>query len=406
MIQKTTFMGLGLLVVGLILGQAGMASAMAPQIVSLEWEDPAMAGWAYGTATRTLNITVDDATKYAPLDTSMVAWYTVAGQAGTPATSVTKVGNTYEVEFDLTGTTTKVGGVGITLIDLVTGQPIVITNGVTDMTMLLAHNLNIKGNAPAECASTTKTDETTDLTTVTDFRTVNLTVACPAIGKIRFTTPMDFTTTAGMDALRNIFTSLEAEKVGEIGLSDNTAALLKNAGAEVTLYKLPYNTLPDIKYNGGDATNKASGITYDTVTKTLTLSAAGFSSYSAVPKVTITEPTSSLTVENSKYTVQGTVNDSSATVTVKVGSIDQGTVTVASDGSFSKEVALSSGANTVTISSSNGIGSGFDVVRTITYTPAQTLAATGNSTWWILGVSGTLIIGMGLFVLGKKRQIA
>lgn len=386
--------------------------ASADPIASIEWADPAMGGWAFGDATRSVAITLDDASSYDTMTTSDIGWYWSPAGEHTDADSVTQDGNTYTATFNLTGTTQQAGVLNITVRDGITHEPIVLTEqGATDMSMFMAHNINISGSGPnglsnsdpsSPCYYAGRTDETTDLTAVTDFRAVSLTVMCPARGKIHFTSTLDFTSSAGMQALRSIFESLDSDMGGELGLSDSTIAMLRDAGAELTMYGLPYSSTPDIKYNGGDASSTASGIVYDTTAKTLTLNAAHFSTYTAVPKVTLSDPTGSVTVSSAKYTIKGTVSDPGATVTIKVGSTDQGAVTVNSTtGAFEKEVTLASSANTVTVSSSNTIGSGFDVTRTITYTA---LAATGMPKWFI-GAIATIVL-VGLILIVSRRKVA
>jgi len=204
-----------------------------------------------------------------------------------------------------------------------------------------------------------------------------------------------------MEGLRTIGQSLDADKNGEFGLSDSTMALLKDAGAELTIYDLPYTGTPDVKYNGGDSSSMASNISYDLTNRSLTLSAAHFSTYSAVPKVTLTAPENNSTTTADRLTVKGSVNDPAATVKVYVNDSDQGTVSVDTNGVFEKEVVLGSGSNTIKVTSSNSVGNGFDVTRTVT--KSATLPATGVATY--LAVVAIAAIALGAyFVLSSKKS--
>lgn len=73
---------------------------------------------------------------------------------------------------------------------------------------------------------------------------------------------------------------------------------------------------------------------------------------------------------NSKtIVVNGNTSDltsSPVTVTIKVGSTDQGSVTVNADGSFSKTVTLVDGLNTITITATDKAGKWSTVTKTIT----------------------------------------
>ena len=60
------------------------------------------------------------------------------------------------------------------------------------------------------------------------------------------------------------------------------------------------------------------------------------------------------------------VTSSPVSVTIKVGTTDQGAVTVGSDGSFSKEVTLAEGANTITITARDSLGKTTTMTRTVT----------------------------------------
>lgn len=106
-------------------------------------------------------------------------------------------------------------------------------------------------------------------------------------------------------------------------------------------------------YDGNAATAKSVSFTVDTV----------------APTLTITAPSENgLYVANAAYTVVGTTNDATssvASVSVKLNGVDQGTVTVGSNGSFSKSISLASGLNTIIVTATDRAGKTTTVTRTI-----------------------------------------
>ncbi len=87
------------------------------------------------------------------------------------------------------------------------------------------------------------------------------------------------------------------------------------------------------------------------------------------PTLNVTAPEEGVTLNSSIVTVTGLTNDAtSSTVTVKitVNGTDQGSVTVATNGSFSKEITLVEGSNTVVVTATDAAGKSSSLTRTIT----------------------------------------
>lgn len=106
-------------------------------------------------------------------------------------------------------------------------------------------------------------------------------------------------------------------------------------------------------YDGNAATQKSVTCTVDTVPPTLS----------------VTSPTNGLVTNNAAITVKGTTNDATSspvTVTVKLNSGTAESVTVGSDGSFSKALTLVAGSNTITIVAKDSAGKTITVTRTVT----------------------------------------
>lgn len=129
------------------------------------------------------------------------------------------------------------------------------------------------------------------------------------------------------------------------------------------------------------------------------------------PSVSLTDLTGDITVTSTKYTVKGKITGSgfsvkavaqTPTVKVTLNDVDQGNVEIASDGSFSKDVTLKSGANTLVVTATDSNGKTTTVTRTIT---AAVLASTGLSVWYGAGLAALFLLGLWL-VASPKRQRA
>ena len=87
------------------------------------------------------------------------------------------------------------------------------------------------------------------------------------------------------------------------------------------------------------------------------------------PTLNITAPTNEFVTNASSLVVRGTTNDTaSSPVTVKItlNSADQGSITVGTDGSFTKTLTLANGSNTIVITATDAAGKTSSVTRTVT----------------------------------------
>lgn len=106
-------------------------------------------------------------------------------------------------------------------------------------------------------------------------------------------------------------------------------------------------------HDGNAATQKTVQFTVDTVAPTLNISS----------------PTEGLKTNQSSLTVSGTTNDATSspvTVTVKLNSGSAEQVTVQSSGSFSKQITLANGENTIVITATDSAGKSTSVTRHVT----------------------------------------
>ena len=87
------------------------------------------------------------------------------------------------------------------------------------------------------------------------------------------------------------------------------------------------------------------------------------------PTLNITAPANALVTNSASLVVRGTTNDTtSSPVTVKItlAGTDQGSVTVGTDGSFTKTLTLANGTNTIVITATDAAGKASSVTRTVT----------------------------------------
>lgn len=94
---------------------------------------------------------------------------------------------------------------------------------------------------------------------------------------------------------------------------------------------------------------------------------AGFVIDTVPPTLNVTSPTTEIT-NNPSCVVEGTTNDATSspvTVTVKLNSGTEQSVTVSSDGSFSKSITLAEGTNTVTVKAKDAAGRTTTVTKTV-----------------------------------------
>lgn len=105
-------------------------------------------------------------------------------------------------------------------------------------------------------------------------------------------------------------------------------------------------------HDGNAATQKSTTYKVDTVPPTLN----------------ITSPTDGLITATSSLNVSGKTNDATSspvTVKIKLNGKDQGSITVGSDGSFSKNITLADGGNTIEITATDAAGKSSSVTRTV-----------------------------------------
>lgn len=134
-------------------------------------------------------------------------------------------------------------------------------------------------------------------------------------------------------------------------------------------------------HDGNAATQKSTTYKVDTVPPTLN----------------ITSPTDGLITASSKLNIVGTTNDdtsSPVTVTIKLNGTDQGSVTVGSDGSFSKSVTLKEGSNTIEVTATDAAGKTSSVSRTVTLDSSVPVVVSASITPNPVDAGATMLISV------------
>lgn len=123
----------------------------------------------------------------------------------------------------------------------------------------------------------------------------------------------------------------------------------------------PKNALADGKHtitvnasdnDGNAAAPVTANITVDTVPPTLT----------------VTAPAAGLITNNKSINVTGTTNDATSSpvkITIKLNNADQGSVSVGSDGSFTKAITLAEGENAIAVTATDAAGKTSSVTRNV-----------------------------------------
>ncbi len=151
-------------------------------------------------------------------------------------------------------------------------------------------------------------------------------------------------------------------KVGGVAVDNSLISFTETEGGYIGTYT-PATDLADgeitITVDGKDN----DGNSADTATVTFKID-------NLAPSLTLTSPADGLETNKSVITVSGTTNDTSkpVTVTIKLNGADQGEVTVNEDGSFSKDIDLSSqGENVIEVSATDASGKSTTITRTVIF---------------------------------------
>lgn len=137
---------------------------------------------------------------------------------------------------------------------------------------------------------------------------------------------------------------------------------LSGSGAELTGTFTPSSAL-------ADGSHTVTVYAYDYDGNKSNVASVTFKVDTTPPTLNVTAPADKLITNMTKITVTGTTNDATSspvTLTIKLNSGSASTVSVGSNGSFSKELTLVSGVNTIVVTSTDSAGKSTTVTRTVT----------------------------------------
>lgn len=219
--------------------------------------------------------------------------------------------------------------------------------------------------------SVTATDDAGNSTTVND---VHATFGEDLRLKVKEKNPPTITIlnpTAGSTITSATPTIRWQVKDDDSGVDTTTTKLIIDGGTPITGSAIKHTTMTGGYTSIYEVTNALSNGTHSFVIEasdfdgnTVTSTATTFTVDTVPPALTVTSPENNLKTNTNKVTVAGTTNDATSTnVTITVNGTN---VPVGEDGSFSYELTLENGENTITIVATDGAGLTTTVTRTVT----------------------------------------
>ncbi len=159
------------------------------------------------------------------------------------------------------------------------------------------------------------------------------------------------------------------------GVNSGTIGITIDSGSEITSgitktaitggYQCSY-TIPSA-LSDGSHTVKLDASDFDG--NAATQRTVNFKVDTVPPSLSVTSPANNLITNNSSVTVSGMTSDATSspvTLTIKLNSESAQTVTVGSNGAFSKTLTLANGVNTIVVTATDAAGKTSSVTRTVT----------------------------------------
>lgn len=115
------------------------------------------------------------------------------------------------------------------------------------------------------------------------------------------------------------------------------------------------------------------------------------------PTLNITAPAEGLITATASINIVGTTNDATSSpvsIAIKLNGTDQGSVTVGSDGTFSKSVTLTEGGNTIVVTATDAAGKTSSVSRTVTLDTSVPKVVSASITPNPVDAGATMIISV------------
>lgn len=170
-----------------------------------------------------------------------------------------------------------------------------------------------------------------------------------------------------------VFTVIDESGGSGINLSSLLVALDGSLVASNTISATAITNGYSVTYTPasalGDGTHKVTVNVSDNDGNAASAESTSFTVDTVPPTLNITNPANGLVTAKASLNVTGTTNDATSSpvaISIKLNGVDQGAVSVGSNGSFSKTVTLANGANTIEITAADSAGKTTSVSRSVT----------------------------------------
>lgn len=149
---------------------------------------------------------------------------------------------------------------------------------------------------------------------------------------------------------------------------DSTTYTSSSTGMEVTSISNGYQFVYTPQTALTDGSHTITVNASDNDGNAATAVSATFKVDTVPPTLTVSSPKANLITNKSALTVVGITNDATSspvTVALSLNGTDQGSITVADDGAFSKDVTLTEGSNTIIVEATDAAGRTSDLTFTV-----------------------------------------
>ncbi len=233
----------------------------------------------------------------------------------------------------------------------------------------------------------------------------NFTVQTKDGSKIVFLEPIDLAANDVKNTLATLDNYIKLTSPNTISLDSQTIPSL-NKKATITMYSLPFTTVPEILVNGQkDTQGVVSNINYDEKSGTLSFTVAHFTTFSAVPKLEVVTPKKIVTDANT--VILGRISDPKAKVTGEFNGVKLAALTVSPTGEFSiKRLIFKEGSNTLKLKATSSIGTVLPLTTTFTYSPKAAKAEASQPDLRLVLIIALAFLFLGVllgFVLLRRK---
>ncbi|OGY22937.1 MAG: hypothetical protein A2172_03315 [Candidatus Woykebacteria bacterium RBG_13_40_15] len=247
-----------------------------------------------------------------------------------------------------TSITTSISPPDTVYLDRVPSQPSTnnTSSGITIVQMVKIQNVTL----PAVF----RIGETTDLKKITSPNKVENLTLDTGKNTIKFNEAVDLSSSEVVNKFRSLDQYVKADKSGVVSIDSGKLPAL-NKKATIKMKSLPFVKTPRVLVNGKEDRGVVSNISYSS--GVLTFDVTHFSTFTAAPTITISEPKDGFETKEKKITLKALVSDPIATVSAYLNGRNLGKLKVATkSGEISSNINLVEGVNKILLNvvSANG----------------------------------------------------